>query len=391
MKSRWNILGIEPTKDEKTIKRAYAKKLKQLDINNVQAFQELKDAFDDAREQIHEKEVIVVDDKIYVTTLNNEDNRHEELDRILAKFELVLYTTKGDAADELVSLIESLSIDEQVKYIQLLIDFIYRNQIRIYYEVGKYLLIRLQMELFQEQFDDQKQELIVSNHNYFFPLYINPDDVWWIHYRTFIHDEDDYFVSYVYFREELIRLIHLDYYTEVIKRINQQVNYDLWIDELMGLKMVATLLNGNLEDTYKGLLNDCKDMIINGNRHPLLLCSYLVLLNKDMRDFKLNRKDYVLNDYLILDYTDTGIRIDIDVIKRIDCIGNTKIVKSIDSYMNFYAKYNKHYNRLRYNSKPIYKHRIKSVNTPGWHVFLMFVAVLWFAFVFVLVVGLNTR
>lgn len=47
--SCWELLGIEATSDRKTIKRAYAKKLKQLDIEKEPAtFQQLKEALDTA-------------------------------------------------------------------------------------------------------------------------------------------------------------------------------------------------------------------------------------------------------------------------------------------------------------------------------------------------------
>lgn len=45
----WEILGIDPTEDQKKIKRAYAKKLKQLDMEkDAHEFQVLKEAFDQA-------------------------------------------------------------------------------------------------------------------------------------------------------------------------------------------------------------------------------------------------------------------------------------------------------------------------------------------------------
>lgn len=47
MTTYWQILGIDPTTDKKQIKRAYAKKLKQLDLEqDLEAFQALKSALD---------------------------------------------------------------------------------------------------------------------------------------------------------------------------------------------------------------------------------------------------------------------------------------------------------------------------------------------------------
>lgn len=48
-KNIWSILEIEPTTDLKVIKKAYSKLLKETDVNDIEKFQNLKEAFDLAR------------------------------------------------------------------------------------------------------------------------------------------------------------------------------------------------------------------------------------------------------------------------------------------------------------------------------------------------------
>jgi hypothetical protein len=72
--SCWEILEIEPTEDIRTIKQAYAKKLKSIDIkNDVAKFQELKEAFDLAKKiaQLRRDEEELIDEDIYTSEFSD--------------------------------------------------------------------------------------------------------------------------------------------------------------------------------------------------------------------------------------------------------------------------------------------------------------------------------
>jgi len=87
MRNPWIVLGIEPTEDKKIIKKAYSQKLKTIDrINDLESFQELKQAFD----------AVMEDSTPYLETISPNQYETDEIEDsfdLLPNFDLEVNVT----------------------------------------------------------------------------------------------------------------------------------------------------------------------------------------------------------------------------------------------------------------------------------------------------------
>lgn len=146
----WVLLEIEPTTDLKTVKRAYAKKLRLLDENDITGLDALENAFLAAREYCQRDGSVIVLDENNKTSNLQEDESHSS-NPIAIDFCKLLFTNDTSQFHEILGEIASLPLDEENECIKALQNFVYYNEMDISIHIHK-----LTLALFRDRLSDDE-------------------------------------------------------------------------------------------------------------------------------------------------------------------------------------------------------------------------------------------
>lgn len=326
MKSIWSILGIEPTKDEKTIKRAYAKRMKEIDRNNVEEFQALKDAFDLARKlsageaindyvATHEKRTESKE------TVNEQINRksvnpfkHNTIREY--EFEDLLYNENKAHIDAFFNRFRTVSLDVEIEVTHKLIYLVGTNLSR----VSQYLVDQTLEHLQYSNSEEDDSYLIDRMKNFY-------------QYRTFKHIDHPLFLDYIAYREEIIQcIVNHDYLQAKYYLENPIIGAQLWKDELEQLTILVKVLLGKQEER-QSLYQQCKTLLKADPHNVIISACFFYLLQQHNAGVKLVNSDYIKNGMLIVDYKPL-VEIPFQDILRNELFYRTTISVAVQDYLN---------------------------------------------------------
>lgn len=248
----WEILGIEPTENLQKVKQAYAKKLKTIDIkNDIEQFQQLKEAFDLAKKRTQlkqDEQGNVIDEEIITFQVNSTVESHAGAENQLSPETTTLEIENFESS--LTSFLEKEVFYEEVANWQTFLQ--------------PYLLVDIEsfreIQIFLHSFlIDYYQIISREVRTYIFGI-SQMDD---------IHSEYDYILDYPNFDFSFYQEISLYERREYFQTRNQ---------------LFLLLFQPDSMDALSELLNHCKD-IYRKDSDLTLLEAYLIL----WQDFRLEK------------------------------------------------------------------------------------------------------
>lgn len=301
MNNCYEILGIEPTKDEKKIKQAYAKKLKECDKDDVLLLQELHDAFNLARRMINnsnEDEVIVSVNLDYV-----------ELNRLL-------YTDDGNVVDKVFEGIDLNDIDQSISYFKEIIQFTYDNLTNMSQEV---------LYKIGESIGDIELDYRLNSNLYEIKQYYQ--------FRTFQYSNLELFSKYHEFRNMLIDdIIYSNYQHAYELFIANKDQYPVWERELNSLGLLLDVLRDgtNKRDAY----SQCHKALKNDDDNPLFQLIFVLIYHDVVIEKKLYRNDEIMFENIKLGNASEKIKISFEEILGMDLMQNFQIKFTLLKYID---------------------------------------------------------